>query len=72
MVGEVVEAALSEKIQRLERRVGELESDLSKTTAVTLEAMLGPLRLREAVLFYFGTDAVYNDLTQKLADKESY
>ncbi len=56
MTDTVVEAALIEKTQRLERFVAELQNELERTRAATLDAMLGPLRLREAVLPYVGTE----------------
>jgi hypothetical protein len=55
MIEEVTTTALVEKIQRLERFVAELQDELQRTRAATLEVMLGPLRLREAVLLYVGT-----------------
>jgi len=55
MTDTVVEAALVEKILRLERFVAELQDELQRTRAATLDALLGPLRLREAVLLYIGT-----------------
>lgn len=56
MIEEVTTTALVEKIQRLERFVAELQDELQRTRAATLEAMLGPLRMREAVLLYVGAE----------------
>ncbi len=56
MASEAVESALIEKIQRLERGIEVMKAELAKANAATLEATLGPLRLREAVLLYFGTE----------------
>ena len=56
MTDTIVEAALVEKIRRLERFVAELQDELQRTRAATLDAMLGQLRLREAVLLYVGTE----------------
>ncbi|MDR0275549.1 MAG: hypothetical protein LBI48_09475 [Burkholderiaceae bacterium] len=50
------EFVLIEKIQRLERQVTHLQRELRRTERATFGAMLGPLRLRETVLLYIGTE----------------
>lgn len=53
----VVETALIEKIQRLEQFVVQLRTELQRAREVSVDTMLGQLRLREAVLLYVGRDA---------------
>ncbi|MFB8831944.1 hypothetical protein ACE0DR_27735 [Azotobacter sp. CWF10] len=50
----VMESTLVEKIQHLEQFVMELQDELRRARAATLESMLGTLRLRETVLLYVG------------------
>jgi hypothetical protein len=66
MNNEVVEHVLVEKIEHLENRVKYLESALRAAEAVTLEATLGPLRLRQAVLLYVGA-GTSEEFCRKLA-----
>lgn len=48
--------ALAEKAQRLERHTAYLESELAKARAASVEGLLGPLRLRQIALVYFGAE----------------
>lgn len=57
---------LTEKVYHLEHRNSELKNELDKARSASLEAMLGPLRLREAVLVHFGT-APIEQFAEKLA-----
>ena len=76
-------AALAKKVARLERRAACLEDALRKARAESVAGVLGPLRLREAVLVYFGPEPlttfadeldglfgvkVRNDITRHLFD----
>jgi len=45
---------LTEQVKRLERQNHEIKNELDKARSASLETMLGPLRLREAVLVYCG------------------
>ena len=62
----VVETALIEKIQRLEQFVVQLQTELQRAREVSVDTMLGQLRLREAVLLYVGRDA--KSFTQQIAE----
>lgn len=53
---DVVLATLIEKIQRQERFIAKLQTDLEQVKQASLDNMLGELRLREAVLLYVGQD----------------
>jgi hypothetical protein len=68
MSKEVVERVLVEKTQRLENQVKQLESALRAAEAVTLEATLGPLRLRQAILLYVGTGTADEFWRERAAD----
>lgn len=48
---------LTEKVQRQERFIAELQGALQEARQASVATMLGQLRLREAVLLYVGTDA---------------
>jgi len=48
--------ALTEKVARLERHAACLEEELRKARAASVQGLLGPLRLRGAVLVYFGPE----------------
>lgn len=78
--------ALSEKVQRLERHTEYLEKELAKARAASVEGLLGPLRLRQMALVYFGAQPfssvkfelarkfgsdVANDITRHLFDLHS-
>ncbi len=70
----VTETAMVEKIQRLERQVASLEVDLVNARAASLDTLLGPLRLRQAALVYFGvetTTAFVDDLTKTFGSDAS-
>ena len=54
---DVLLEALTEKIQRQERFIAELQAELQLARQGSVETMLGQLRLREAVLLYVGRDA---------------
>lgn len=53
---EVLEA-LTEKIRRQERFIAQLQNDLERARQAAVDAMLGQLRLRGAVLLYVGQDS---------------
>jgi hypothetical protein len=61
----IVEQALTEKIQRQQRFIDELEEELRQARRSSVEMMLGELRLREAILLYVGQDA--NNFVQQIA-----
>jgi hypothetical protein len=63
---EVVLETLTEKIQRQERFIAQLQADLEQARLASVDTMLGQLRLREAVLLYVGQDA--DNFTQQIAD----
>ncbi|MBV5676216.1 hypothetical protein [Zoogloea sp.] len=63
----VVETALVEKIQRQDRFIAELQAELQRARQASVDAMLGQLRLREAVLLYVGQDA--DNFAQQIAEK---
>lgn len=52
----VAQQALAEKVATLERQGTALQDELERARATTLGAMLGPLRLRQIVLLYIGTE----------------
>lgn len=54
---EVVLETLTEKIQRQDRFIAELQAELQRARQASVDTMLGQLRLREAVLLYVGQDA---------------
>ena len=55
--GDVVIETLTEKIQRQDRFIAQLQADLEQARQTSVDNMLGQLRLREAVLLYVGQDA---------------
>ena len=61
----IVEQALTEKIQRQQRFIDELQEELRQARSSSTESMLGQLRLREAVLLYVGQDV--NNFMQQIA-----
>jgi len=66
MLDETVTAALTEKIQRQDRFIAELQAELQRARQASVETMLGQLRLREAVLLYVGQDA--DNFAQQIAE----
>lgn len=54
---EIVLETLTEKIQQQARLIAGLQAELQRARQASLESMLGPLRMREAVLLYVGKDA---------------
>ena len=54
---DVVLETLTEKIQRQDRFIAQLQADLEIARQASVNNMLGQLRLREAVLLYVGQDA---------------
>ena len=66
---EVVLETLTEKIQRQERFIAQLQADLEQARLASVDTMLGQLRLREAVLLYVGQDA--DNFAQQIADNFS-
>jgi hypothetical protein len=63
---EVVLETLTEKIQRQERFIAQLQADLEQARQASVDNMLGQLRLREAVLLYVGQDA--DHFAQQIAE----
>ena len=63
---DVVLETLTEKIQRQERFIAQLQADLEQARQASVDTMLGQLRLREAVLLYVGHDA--DKLAQQIAE----
>ncbi len=63
---DVVLETLTEKIQRQDRFIAELQTELQRARQASVDTMLGQLRLREAVLLYVGNDA--DNFTQQLAE----
>ena len=63
---EVVLETLTEKIQRQERFIAQLQADLEQARQASVDTMLGQLRLREAVLLYVGQDA--GNFAQQIAE----
>ena len=66
---EVVLETLTEKIQRQQRFIAQLQSDLEQARQSSVDTMLGQLRLREAVLLYAGQDA--DNFAQQIAENFS-
>ncbi len=64
---DVVLETLTEKIQRQERFIAQLQADLEHARQASVDCMLGQLRLREAVLLYVGQDA--DKFSQEIAEK---
>lgn len=68
-MNEVTERILVETIERLETRVKQLESALRASESVSLDAALGPLRLRQAILLFIGNgpaDGFLEEVDQKM------
>lgn len=63
---DVVLETLTEKIQRQERFIVQLQADLEQARQASVDTMLGQLRLREAVLLYVGQDA--DNFAQQIAE----
>lgn len=63
---DVVLGTLTEKIQRQDRFIAELQAELQRAREASVETMLGQLRLREAVLLYVGQDA--DNFAQQIAE----
>lgn len=63
---DVVLETLTEKIQRQDRFIAELQAELHQARQASVDAMLGQLRLREAVLLYVGQDA--DNFAQQIAE----
>lgn len=66
MLDETVTAALAETIQRQDRFIAELQTELQQARKASVETMLGQLRLHEAVLLYVGQDA--DNFAQQIAE----
>lgn len=66
MLDETVTAALTEKIQRQDRFIAELQAELARAREASVDTMLGQLRLREAVLLYVGQEA--DKFSQQIAE----
>ena len=64
--GDVVIETLTEKIQRQDRFIAELQAELQRARQASVDAMLGQLRLREAVLLYVGQDV--DNFAQQIAE----
>ena len=63
---DVVLETLTEKVQRQDRFIAELQAELQQARQASVATMLGQLRLREAVLLYVGQDA--NNFAQQIAE----
>jgi hypothetical protein len=63
---DVVLETLTERIQRQDRFIAQLQADLEQARQASVGMMLGQLRLREAVLLYVGQDA--DDFAQQIAE----
>ena len=63
---DVVLETLTEKIQRQERFIAQLQADLEQARRASVDTMLVQLRLREAVLLYVGQDA--DNFAQQIAE----
>lgn len=63
---ETVFETLTEKIQRQERFIAQLQADLEQARQVSVDTLLGQLRLREAVLLYVGQDV--DNFAQQIAE----
>lgn len=63
---DVVLETLTEKIQRQEQFIAQLQADLEHARQASVDTMLGQLRLREAVLLYVGQDA--DNFAQQIAE----
>lgn len=63
---DVVLETLTEKIQRQDRFIAELQAELLRARQASVDTMLGQLRLREAVLLYVGQDA--DNFAQQIAE----
>lgn len=64
---------LTEKIHRLERHNTEIQNELEKARALSLENCLGLLRLHQVLLVYAGTESLEhltNQLENAFANKE--
>lgn len=66
MASDAAEAAMAEKIERLERANATLQEELQRARSESLNAMLGPLRLKEIVLVYLG-DESRGQITERMA-----
>ena len=63
---DVVLETLTEKVQRQDHFIAELQAELQQARQASVATMLGQLRLREAVLLYVGQDA--NNFAQQIAE----
>lgn len=63
---DVVFETLTQKIQRQERFIAQLQADLEQARQASVDTMLGQLRLREGVLLYVGQDA--DNFAQQIAE----
>ena len=63
---DVVLETLTEKIQRQDRFIAQLQADLEQARQASVNTMLGQLRLLEAVLLYVGQNA--DSFAQQLAE----
>jgi len=63
---DVVLETLTEKIQRQDRFIAQLQADLEQARQASVDTMLGQLRLRAAVLLYVGQDA--DNFAQQIAE----
>lgn len=64
---EAIYDALIEKKNRLQARIKDLEQRLRNTQRITLDT-LGPLRLRQTILVYIGTEDTPQQFETKLVD----
>jgi hypothetical protein len=61
---------LTERIQRQDRFIAELQAELQRAREASVDTMLGQLRLREAILLYVGQNA--DNFAQQIAGTFGY
>lgn len=63
---EVIVKTLTDKIEQQDRTIADLHAAIEKVRQTSVEAMLGQLRLRGALLLYIGQDA--DNFAKAIAD----
>lgn len=64
----IIDKALTSKIKRLEEQVLVLKAELESARIASVQNLLGPLRVRQAVLVYFG-DKKTADFAAEIEEK---
>lgn len=64
----IIDKALTDKIRQLEAHVAVLKTELEAARIASVQNLLGPLRLRQAVLVYFG-QAQVADFAAEIEEK---